>query len=384
MGKSILKWIAGVFCVGLILIYTFDLGYLVKAIQTTYLKGHTTAFIDDYSEFDNRVIQKGDSTPWPKHIQYNSDDEPKLLTETNNAFGTVAYLVIKNDSLLFENYYENYNENSKTNSFSMAKSMVTAMLGKAIQEGYIKDLNTKVGDYFEEFNTGKAQNLTVGDLASMASGSNWDESYKSPFSITTKAYFYSDLTSVIKAVKIKSSPGEKYKYLSGDTQLLGMVLQKATGQSLSDYLSSSFWKPMGANHDALWQIDSEDFGLEKAYCCVASNAKDFARFGKLYKNHGYWNGQKVLDSSFIAKATTARFKESPHYGYGWWIIPNHKGKRFYMMRGHLGQYVIVQPEDDLIIVRLGHKAAKKSKTDVFTTDIYKYIDAAYSILNHDS
>ena len=86
---------------------------------------------------------------------------------------------------------------------------------------------------------------------------------------------------------------------------------------------------MGANHEALWQIDSKDFGLEKAYCCVASNAKDFARFGKLYKNHGYWNGKKILDSSFIAKSTKGRFKESPHYGYGWWIIPEYKGKRFF-------------------------------------------------------
>lgn len=383
MSKSILKGLSGFLITLLILIYAFDLNYLVKAVRTIYLKGHTTAFIDDYSEFDNRIIKNDTPEAWPKHNNYNKSSEPKLLKDTNDKYGTAAYLVIKNDSILFENYYQNYNANSKTNSFSMAKSMVSAMLGKAIQEGYIKSLDTKVGDYINTFRTGNAENLTVGDLSSMASGSNWDESYKSPFSVTTKAYFYDDLATVVKDIKIKSTPGEKYKYLSGDTQILAMVLQKATGQNLSDYLSNSFWKPMGANHEALWQIDSEDFGLEKAYCCVASNAKDFARFGKLYKNHGYWNGKKILDSSFVATSTKGRFKESPHYGFGWWIIPNYNGKRFFMMRGHLGQYVIVQPDDDLIIVRLGQKAAKKSKNDVFSADIYKYIDSAYSILSND-
>ncbi|NNF83415.1 MAG: serine hydrolase, partial [Flavobacteriaceae bacterium] len=203
----------------------------------------------------------------------------------------------------------------------------------------------------------------------------------SPFSITTRAYFYDDLREMMLDLDFKEEPGKDYKYLSGNTQLLGMVLEKATDKSLSDYLSDSFWKPMGAEHSAYWQLDDEENGIEKAYCCVATNARDFARFGKLYKDFGMWNGRKILDSAFVVRSITPRFKESPQYGYGWWL-PEHNGKQFFMMRGHLGQYIIVQPEDNLIIVRLGHKNAKgPDPTIKFSDDIYAYIDEAYKMLS---
>ena len=215
----------------------------------------------------------------------------------------------------------------------------------------------------------------------MASGLNWDEAYYSPFSITTRAYFDDDLEELMLGVNVKDQPGKSYKYLSGNTQLLGMVIKKATGTTLSEYLSDSFWKPLGAENEALWQIDSEDSDLEKAYCCVASNARDFARFGKLYKDHGKWNGQQILDSSFISKSIKPRFPESPQYGYGWWLL-NHNNKNFFMMRGHLGQFVIVEPNDNVIIVRLGHRNDKSADPlATFSADIYGYIDEAYKMMN---
>ena len=120
--------------------------------------------------------------------------------------------------------------------------------------------------------------------------------------------------------------------------------------------------------------------LVKAYCCIASNAKDFARFGKLYKDHGTWKGQQILDSTFIAKSIKPRFHESPQYGYGFWLHQQN-GKNFFMMRGHLGQYVIVEPNDNVIIVRLGHQKSKDAGIGVFTKDITTYIDEAYKMLN---
>jgi CubicO group peptidase (beta-lactamase class C family) len=125
-----------------------------------------------------------------------------------------------------------------------------------------------------------------------------------------------------------------------------MVIEKATGEKLPKYVSKNFWQPMGAENDALWQTDKKG-GVVKAFCCIASNARDFARFGKLYKQYGKWNGKQLLDSTFIAKSITPRFKESPEYGYAWWLS-DYKGKKIFYMRGHLGQYVIVIPEDELI------------------------------------
>jgi len=365
-----------------IILYITDTDYLIKAVRTIYLKGYTTAYLEDYKQFDNAVVNDGTPQPWPNHEEYNSVTETEELQKINKELGTIAYVIIKNDSIWFENYYDGFGEDSKSNSFSMAKSYVSGLMQKAIEDGHIKSLDQPVGDFFPEFKEGKAAKMTVGDLSSMSSGTNWDEAYYSPLSITTRSYFDDDLEKVILGLKVVDEPGEKYKYASGDTQLLAMVIEKATEKKLYDYLSESFWKPLGSENSTLWQVDSEAHDLVKAYCCIASNAKDFARYGKLFKDHGKWNGKQVLDSAFVAKSITPRFASSPEYGYGWWLLQDYKGKDYFMMRGHLGQYVIVQPDDNVIIVRLGHQSDKvEGRVDPFTEDIYTYIDEANKMLN---
>ena len=381
--KKFFKWLTIIIVLLVATLYITDTDYLLKAVRTIYLNGHTTAYLEDYQKFDNRTVENGAPQPWPEHHEYNTVSGTEKLSQWNSDLGTVAYLIIKNDSIWFEKYYDGYTEDSKSNSFSMVKSMVTAMLGKAIMDGFIESLDQPVGDFIPEFSEGLAAQMTVGDLSSMASGTNWDEAYYSPFSITTRAYFDDDLRKVIKSLEVVETPGKAFKYASGDTELLGMVIEKATGKTLSKYLSENFWKPLGAEHKALWQVDSEEEGMEKCFCCLASNAKDFARFGKLYKDFGKWNGKQLLDSSFVAKNITPRFPESPQYGYGWWLY-NTDDKSYFMMRGHLGQYVIVEPNDNIIIVRLGHQKSPDAGVGVFTEDITVYIEEAYTMLEGNS
>ncbi|WP_425076482.1 serine hydrolase domain-containing protein [Psychroserpens sp. S379A] len=379
--KKIFKFLVIFFGLLIILLYITDTDYLIKAVRTIYLKGHTTAFLEDFKEFDNQSIEKSNNPqPWSNHKDYNSVEETSLLKKANKDWGTIAYVIIKNDSIWFENYYDGYGEDSKTNSFSMAKSYVSGLLGKAIMQGYIKNLDQPVCDFLPNFCDGKAAQMTVGDLASMASGTNWDEAYYSPLSITTRAYFDDDLAKVMNSLKVIDTPGQSFKYASGDTQMLAMVIEKATGKKLYHYFEESFWKPLGSENSTLWQVDSDDHDLVKAYCCIASNAKDFARFGKLYKDHGKWNGKQILDSAFVAKSITPRFTESPEYGYGFWMN-DYLEKTFFMMRGHLGQYVIVQPEDNIIIVRLGHSKGPENPLETFTNDIGLYVEEAYKMLN---
>ena len=376
--KKFFLWLAGLLMLLIVFMYIFNVDYLLKAVRTIYFNGHTTAFLEDYKYFDNRKIENGIPQPWANSKHYNSIKPTAELEKMHQQIGTVAFLIIKNDSIWSESYYDNYSKNSKSNSFSMAKSIVSASLGKAILEGKIKSLNQKVSDFFPEFKQGKSATMTVGDLSSMASGLDWDESYYSPFSITTRAYFDDDLNGVILGLKGVDTPGTSYKYLSGNTQLLAMCVEKAVGKSLADYVSEKFWKPMGAENEALWQTDKEG-GIVKAYCCIASNARDFARFGKLYKQNGKWNGQQILDSTFIATSTKPRFADSPEYGYGWWLS-DYNNKKIYYMRGHLGQYVIVIPEDDLIIVRLGHQNARSTNGTVHSDDFYLFIDETYKMM----
>ena len=370
------------------LLYNSKYSYLIKGISTIYMQGHTTAFLEDYKSFSNNPIKTADTqNTWPNHDLYNSfslnDDLKKYHIERK----TVAYLVFKNDSILFEKYYNGYNESSKSNSFSMVKSIVSALMGIAIQESYIKSLDQKVIDFIPDLKGPYAHQVSIGDLSSMASGQKWSEEYYNPFSVTSASYFVENLNKLIIEQPITSEPGKAFKYQSGTTQLLAMVIKKATGVNLSEYLSEKLWKPLGSKA-ALWQLDSHSNGMEKAFCCLASNARDFARFGKLYKNHGKWNGKQILDSSFVALSLKPRFQESPEYGYGWWL-DTYKGKKVFMMRGHLGQYVIVIPEINTMVVRLGHlkdtetrNTGKSSGGDPFTKDIYRYLDGGLEMVKN--
>lgn len=379
--KKFLLWFAGIVAFLVLLLYVTGYGYLLTAMRTIYLNGHVTAFLEDYQYFDNRTIQSGSPQPWPVATDYNKVKATEALEAVHKQAQTVSFLVIKNDSLWHESYYEDYGKDSQSNSFSMAKSVVSAALGKAIMEGKIKSLDQKVADFYPEFKGGKAANLTVGDLSSMASGLNWDENYYSPFSITTRAYFDPELDKCILGLKCVDEPGKSYIYLSGNTQLLAMVVEKAVGKSLADYVSEKFWKPMGAEHPALWQTDKEN-GRVKAYCCIASNARDFARFGKLYEHYGKWNGQQILDSTFVAKSIVPRFPDSPQYGYGWWLA-EFKGKNVFYMRGHLGQYTIVVPDDKLIIVRLG-KGRLANTEGPHSKDFWVFLEETYRMLGQRS
>lgn len=366
----------------IILLYVFNVDYLIRAVKTIYLKGEVTAFLEDYKEFPNREIKKGIAQPWAISKAYNKTALTPVLEQTHKDLRSVAFLIIKNDSLWHESYYDGFDENSGSNSFSMAKSIISACLGKAIMEGKIKSLDQKVTDFYPELKGKYAAEVTLGDLSSMASGLSWEEKYYSPFSVITRAYFDDDIKEVILNESIVETPGQSFKYLSGATQLLAMCIEKATGEYLSDYVSKHFWQPMGSENKALWQLDHAPDGIEKAYCCIASNARDFARFGKLYKQNGNWNGEQLLDSTFVKKSVSPRFANSPEYGYGWWMHTINNKDVFYM-RGHLGQFVIVIPEDDIIVVRLGHLKGLQTETDPHSNDLYTYVEESLKMVNND-
>lgn len=375
--RQVLKWVIGLLLLIFVLLYIFDATYILKGIRVVYFTGHKTAFIDDYPYFDNRTIENKTVQPWKEK---ESNIKPTgRLKDTYDEYGTIAYLIIKNGKIVYEDYAEDYSKDSKTNSFSMAKSITSVLLFKAIQDGFIKSLDQPITDFYPDFKGEFADQTTVGDLASMASGLNWEEHYYSPFSMTAKAYYDDNISELIESLAIDEKPGENFKYLSGNTQLLGMIITKAVGKNLSEYLSQSIWKPLGMKDTAYWQLDGIDNGMEKTYCCIASNARDFAKIGQLFSQNGQWNGEQIIKPKFVEKATKARFKDSP-YGYGFWIS-DYKNKHIFSMRGILGQYVISIPEDDLVVVRLGHKRDEE-KVNEFPKDFYIYIDEAYQMLKN--
>ena len=297
---------------------------------------NTKASIDDYKFFDNVEIKKSDSLfEWPKHNLYNQIGSSKTLDSVHKKNETVAFLIIKNDSIIKEDYFLGYDENSMTNSYSMSKSIISFLFLKSIEEGTIPSLNSKLTDYFPVFNESNGSNVTLSDLSTMSSGLVWEENYKDLMGITAQAYVTKDLNKLMMGSKFSGMSGDKFKYLSGNTQLLAMAIEKANSSTIQELTYKWLWNPMGAKNDALWMIDSKEKNMTKAYCCLSSNAKDFAKVGLVYKNFGKINEQKLIDSSFISMSIKPRFNSNPIYGYGLWI-----GKQnnidFFSLRGHQG------------------------------------------------
>ena len=363
------------FVVALLLIFggfnlSSEIVYFSELIGTVYKIQRTEADITDYKYFQNTEIAKSSAPQkWPIHKSYNKIPQTEKLKNLHEELGTVAFLIIKNDSIWHEKYFSGYNKDSHSNSFSMAKSIVSATMGKAIEKGFFKSTNDKVGDYISGYNNGFSSELTIGDLSSMSSGMNWNESYTNIFGVTARSYITSELNELIKSREIVEPPGKSFKYYSSNTQLLSMTIEKATNRNISDLVKEWFIDPLGFENNIFWQIDGKKNNSIKAYCCFNSNARDFARFGKLYKDFGKWNGTQILDSTFIAKSIKPRFEESSEYGYGFWLGEINKN-RFFAMRGILGQYVIVIPEKNTIIVRLGERNNEKDNSRPKDFDSY--------------
>ena len=343
---------------------------------------NTKASIDDYKFFDNVEIKRSDSLfEWPKHNLYNQIGSSKTLDSVHNKNETVAFLIIKNDSIIKEDYFLGYDENSMTNSFSMSKSIISFLFLKSVEQGTIPSLNSKLSDYFPAFNESNGGNVTLSDLSTMSSGLVWEENYKDLMGITAQAYVTKDLNKLMMGSKFSGISGDKFKYLSGNTQLLAMAIEKANNSTIPELTYKWLWDPMGAKNDALWMIDSKEKNMTKAYCCLSSNAKDFAKVGLVYKNFGKINKQKIIDSSFVSMSIKPRFNSNPIYGYGLWI-----GKQnnidFFSLRGHQGQYVIVIPKEDVIIVRLGKRKSRGSDLNNHPSDFNLYITESLNILNN--
>ena len=343
---------------------------------------NTKASIDDYKFFDNVEIKKSDSLfEWPKHNLYNQVGSSKTLDSVHKKNETVAFLIIKNDSIIKEDYFLGYDENSMTNSFSMSKSIISFLFLKSIEEGTIPSLNSKLTDYFPAFNESNGGNVTLSDLSTMSSGLVWEENYKDLMGITAQSYVTKDLNKLMMGSKFSGITGDKFKYLSGNTQLLAMAIEKANNSTIQELTFKWLWNPMGAKNDALWMIDSKEKNMTKAYCCLSSNAKDFAKVGLVYKNFGKINEQKLIDSSFISMSIKPRFNSNPIYGYGLWI-----GKQnnidFFSLRGHQGQYVIVIPKENVIIVRLGKRKSRGSDLNNHPSDFNLYITESLNILSN--
>jgi CubicO group peptidase (beta-lactamase class C family) len=383
--KKTLKWLLIVVVVLLVLANGFILitgrTYIYKAVASTYLVGKTGPGILDLDYFPKREVSNATPQAWPLKPQYGTAELTQKHHEIIDGYKTTSFLIFHRDSLLLEYYTEGFNEKTVSNSFSMAKSIVSLLAGIAIDEGKIKDINQPVSDFIPSFSEGDKSKLTIWHLLTMSANTDWSESGGNPLSHNAEGYYGSDLAGMIEDTKIEGEPGKSFRYQSGITLILGYCVSQATGVSLSEYASEKVWKKVGAEYPAYWSLDKED-GIEKSYCCLYASGRDFARIGSLYMHNGNWKGEQIVSENWVSESLEPAElmdeygEKNDRYGYQWWIT-THEGRKVFYMRGILGQYVICFPDEELIIVRTGHKRGLKEKDT--PVDIHQYINIALEV-----
>lgn len=378
MKRTLLKWLKRTGWFVLILFLSLNIFivlsgrfYLYKGIYYTYLQGETSPTIYDLHKFYSaRVKAPKKSEPWSFKLageELLGKDDLKYM----ETWRTSSLLVVKNDRVIYEHYWDEHHPETVSNSFSAAKTVVSMLIGIAVEEGHIKSLDEPVYKYIPEF-TGKGkEKITIRHLLMMASGLDWTESGKNPLSENAESYYGWDLRGLVTRQHAIQAPGKIFIYQSGNSQLLGFILEKATGKDLAEYASEKLWKPIGAESDAFWSLDQKN-GAEKAFCCLYSTTRDFARIGKLLNNCGDWNGKQVIPSRYFEemvqnpKMATEEGVPNTRYGLHIWTYVSN-GHPVYYCRGIKGQYIISIPDEQLIVVRTGHKRAPDTDPNILKT-----------------
>jgi len=379
--KRIILAIIALVVLGVVALLATDNGHVLYGMHKTYLVGKKNPDIDDQPYFDVRKVASGSPDAFRLSDFYN---QTELLPEEqtwSDSMATTAFLVFRSDSLLFEQYREG-NEKTSSNSFSMAKSITSILVGKALEEGFIKSIDDKVGDYLEAYRNGMDTLLTIRHLLDMTSGIPFGESYSSPFGYMAKSYYGKDLTSATLKYHVQRQPGTLWAYEGGNTVLLGMILTKATGMTVSDYCSTRLWSRIGSEQDAYWNLDNDN-GIEKTFSGFYATARDFSRLGHLFMHDGMWKGDTVISPDWVKESLTPHGvpdeKSEPctWYGRQWWL-GEHAGHSFFSCRGMRGQYVVCIPDLELVVVRIGHTQSKE-RVRHMPADLYRYIDMAMRI-----
>lgn len=321
---------------------------------------HTFAFKKD-SEVENKY------SPFFKTLEYSykgqkrTSDFESFLQST----GTTAFVVIKDDIVVYEKYLNGYARDSISRAFSVSKSITSLLIGIAIDEGYIENVNDPFTRYIPELKGKGFDEVSIKHLLMMTSGFKFTEGGW-PWDDETILYYVPDLRKyVLTHLRREEQPAKHFLYNNYDTLLLGIILERATQKTISEYLREKIWKPLGMEYPATWSIHSEEDGLESTPSGLNGRAIDFAKIGRLYLLEGTWNGRQVISKKWILDSTIPAENMAEdyypqyvkdrniYYKYQWWGHSLGPGDYNYFASGHLGQLIYICPKKKVIIVRFG-------------------------------
>lgn len=347
---------------------------------------------DDYKVFDNNIVSKS-FQPYYFKTSKNSIDydneivlNDKFITDPNITLDEYmekvkifGLLIIRSDTILLEKYHYDLNANQLFNSMSMAKPILSTLIEMAIEEGKITSREDYLVDYLPEFKNKKGFNkIKVSHLIDHESGI-----FVAHVLPDAPFYWGSDLRKLALRSKVIREPGAKFKYSSINLVFLGLILEKAIGTSLSNYLTQKLWQPLGMESDALWSVDSkrkkERKPFEKAFCCINAKLVDFAKIGKLFMQNGVFNGDTIVSSHYIQSTIHQEYdtKRKPankkKFFYNNWVMgPKEYGSFFAW--GLWGQIIYVYPPKKIIIVQATKYNLFKYNPNYIYNSILQIID----------
>jgi CubicO group peptidase (beta-lactamase class C family) len=334
---------------------------------------HGDTDIDDFGHYPGRRLRPSESP-----FRFKSGDEAlHVAPETLAQFGdhgnleqllesndSIAFLVVQNDTILYERYFQGHEASSPSQIFSMSKSFTSALIGAAIEDGYIEGDDQAITDFVPELMDEGFADVTIRHLLTMMSGTSYVEN-DNPFGEHVILNYTPQLEERILEFEMEREPGELFRYKSGDNALLALALDRALGaETITEYTQRRLWGPLGMEDQGVWSIDHEDDGLEKTWCCLAASARDFVKFGRLYLQQGMWQGEEIVPASWIAESTRGQVPDEAwpgeyqeagwsNYGYHWWLASKTEGDFFAL--GKDGQFLYLHPSKELIILRLGRR-----------------------------
>lgn len=278
-----------------------------------------------------------------------------FLERTN----TTAFIVLHGDKLLYEGYFNGSDRETIQTSFSAAKSFTATLVGIAIEEGLINSLDDPITTYLPELSERdtRFEQITIRHLLSMTSGLRWERSDSNPLSDDFITYYSPDLRQAALESEIIEAPGQAFLYNDFNPLLVGMILERATGMSVSEYMETRLWGPMGAEGDGSWSLDSEKSGFEKMFVGVNGRAIDLAKLGWLYLNDGKNADLQVVPQDWVEQVAQAidpivtnRGKFAEYYQSYWWLDSENEA---YYAEGDKCQFIYVYPKADLVLARFG-------------------------------
>ncbi|MGR4870797.1 serine hydrolase domain-containing protein [Variovorax sp. LARHSF232] len=294
---------------------------------------------------------------------------------------SAALLILQGGKLRLERYGLGFEREGRWTSFSVAKSITSTLLGAAVRDGHIRSLDDKVSDYIREMKGSAYDDVSIRQLLTMSSGVGWNEDYADPQSDVARFNNHQpeegvdSLVSYLRKLPRVAPPGTRWNYSTGETNLVGVLVARATGKPLATYLSEKIWVPAGMEQQATWLLSRT--GQEISGCCIQAATRDMARFGRFILDGAASGGSPMVPDGWLAQATTSRMpigQPGRGYGYQWWTYDDGS----FAARGIFGQGIFIDPKRDLVIASNANWAggAVDRVASASREDFYKAVQKA--------